>query len=349
MKLFAEVYMSINTLKLNGSCLKIGVSGIVLFMGHLVYSQPARSLSHWQPETLSSPQWDKDFSEFLSVDSVRYEQREVTAEQISQLQNMLMADRYRDLWPEIAVFVGEFSQSQETVPILIDYIKRDDLGSIDAIIEQAEMKGSADVFKRLERKKWAKMRCLRSIGIIGGDVAKEFLLAAVTEEGAQDLGRAWYDGEGIPTEHVLRSVRYSVLKGLVYLRDPEVNATIDTLYARMVADFENWEQSRFLSGLIDAMAYKECIRDIGLKRFLSIQDYGHSRCLSLLSPYLDRYSVHTSMPRQNRAWNWVLRKAVFVRYRLFTPLGLLLMATAAIGFRCLIKRCWASEGTNSKE
>ena len=89
------------------------------------------------------------------------------------LYGLLDDELYAPYWGNISTVIGNVSDDPNTVPILLNYFKRDD----------------GEKLNWMQGKIWT----LAHIGKIGGDAADSILRKAITKEGARELAKDWLD------------------------------------------------------------------------------------------------------------------------------------------------------------
>lgn len=205
-------------------------------------------------ENLDDPQVfvKQDWTRGMPYDII---QRHIQQEEIPQLHEMLSDTDYKDYWPIVATIIGKISSDPNSVPILVDYIKRDDCEYLS------------------EEMIFLKTGLPRYLGWIGGEKAKEVLMGAVSQDGALVLVENWIGSRPIlrlwPTrDRALQIIQYSIIHGLAYLDDPEATAMIKELHTEAVKHYEaTGTIKRLLCGLIDARIKIACREELGEDRF----------------------------------------------------------------------------------
>jgi hypothetical protein len=192
--------------------------------------------------------------------------------------------RQSSSWPKIAQLMGYMGEDAQTARFLLDYVRR---------AEDWKPLNDAVLFNRMV----GKVKVLKWVGKIGDKDSVEVLRKALTEEGAKDLAKDWIDGP-MPewakkaNGRVVELIRGTAAIGLVYSQDAEGIRLVEKEYERVHEGRKKGEAvSEYYNQLIDAMAARDMIRDMGKQEFFKL--LGSEKEVDAMSPYLRKYS-----------WNW---------------------------------------------
>lgn len=198
----------------------------------------------------------------------------IQKEEVPVLHDMLGDAKYRPYWPIVALVIGKISRDVNSVPLIVEYIKRDDSDVLTSDMARI------------------KMALVRNLGIIGGVTAKETLKWAATEDGAMAMLDKWIDEDIViktwkNRENAIRSFRGAALDGLSFLREEDSNKFIEGLYYKEVKKHQEKIETPFLSYLVDSMAIKDCLKEMDIDEWIETEMSGD---FNVLIPYIQKYS-----------------------------------------------------------
>ncbi len=199
---------------------------------------------------------------------------------LDALYKMLNNEQYVSDWPYIAQAVGMISTDTNSVPIIVDFVQRNDIANHE------------DVWIR------DKIDALTYVGKIGGEMAYHVLKDAVTREGAVRLAQAWIDSESLKGEDWTRNdqvrfIRKAAAEGLVLLRQTRANDIIEELYVascRSISQYAIQRKTNLNSYLVQYLAARDYIKDHSFDEYLVMRDdYEMLLSTAGLRPYMFRY------------------------------------------------------------
>ncbi len=210
-------------------------------------------------------------------------------DQLPMLHEMLEDANYAPHWPTVARLIGYVSDDPNSIPLLLNYLKKDDSNYFRTPGEVGNLLG----------KIWTPAY----IGMIGGDQADTILREAVTSEGAAKLAENWIDGPLVGNndrwsdkEEVLLYLRNAVLHGLVCTGKKENIELVKGMYFAKGADMERNIKMRMY--LLDAVTKSEYIGHHGREAFFELQGNSH-KLLGALQPYIMKYFEHEKQVQVN--------------------------------------------------
>jgi len=192
---------------------------------------------------------------------------------------MLNDETYAANWHNISRVIGFVSHDLASADVLWDYFQRSD----------------REYFSAAPSILSGKIYCLALIGKIGAPQYDQVLQRAATLEGAEDLARNWINqAEVEPVSNrdaVLRRIRSSALKGLIYSQEPENIRFVQQLYEqeREYCNKNN-TKTEFMSALIDCMGYQDYIAEHGLD-FLLMEISLGSPLRESLASHIKKYMI----------------------------------------------------------
>ncbi|MBN1975146.1 MAG: carboxypeptidase regulatory-like domain-containing protein [Sedimentisphaerales bacterium] len=201
----------------------------------------------------------------------------IKPESLPQLYEMLKDSQYSHDWTAIAAMICFISNDQNSVNEIIKYVQRPkDL--------------SFDSFNVI-----GKSKILCWLGLIKTNQVTNILKNALTSEGAHELTKNWIDktedyNDTIKTkEEILGLIRGSTAIGLVHSQYPTNIRLVEQLYEQEHAKCkEKRIFTELYRQLVDAMAIRDLIKDIGMEEYLNLQGTEHNK----LSPYIRKYDWH---------------------------------------------------------
>jgi len=199
-------------------------------------------------------------------------------EDMPQLYDMLSDETYAANWHNISNVIGLFSHNPASADVLWDYFQRDD----------------SEYFSAAPSSLTGKIYALAWIGKIGAPQYDQVLRQAATLEGAEEIARNWVNQAEVEQvsnrASVLRRIRSSALKGLIYSQEPENIRFVQQLYEQELEYCNtNNTKTKFMSALIDCMGYQDYIEDHGLDFLLMEISVGSPLRESLVS-HIRKYS-----------------------------------------------------------
>jgi hypothetical protein len=190
-------------------------------------------------------------------------------------------------WPKIARLMGCVGDDAETARDLLEYMRR---------AEKWDGLKDNDLFSRMT----GKISTLQWVGKIGGKESVAELKKALTEAGAKDLAKEWINGplpEWSKTEEgvTVQLIRGTAAIGLVQSQDAEGIRLVEQEYERVHEGRKNGEAvSEYYNQLVDAMASRDMIRDMGKEEFLNLS--GSEIKGQAIRPYLMKYNWTSQQP-----------------------------------------------------
>jgi len=199
-------------------------------------------------------------------------------EDMPQLYGMLNDETYAANWHNISRVIGWVSHDSASADVLWDFFQRDD----------------SEYFSDAPSSLSGKIYCLALIGKIGAPQYDQVLRQAATLEGAEEIAHNWIEQAEVEQvsnrDAVLRRIRSSALKGLIYSQEPE-----NIRFARQLYEQEleycntNNTKTKFMSALTDCMGYQDYIAEHGLDFLLMEISVGSPARESLMS-HIRKYS-----------------------------------------------------------
>jgi hypothetical protein len=200
---------------------------------------------------------------------------------LPRLRAALKDPQQASAWPKIAQLTGYLGEDAGTARDLLEYVRR------------AEAWGALkdnELFNRMV----GKVKVLRWVGKIGDKDSVAVLKKAMTEAGAKELAKDWIDGRlpewsGKVAGRTVELLRGTAAIGLVYSQDAEGIRLVELEYERVHAGRKNGEAgSEYYNQLIDAVATRDMMRDMGKQGFLDLM--GSEKEMDSMSPYLRKYN-----------------------------------------------------------
>jgi hypothetical protein len=223
--------------------------------------------------------------------SYKHAKRLITKNKLPVLYEMLEDVNYAPDWHKVATLIGYISEDPCSVPILLDYIKRDDKWNWN-IADRA-----ASIGRLL-----GKISALIGIGRIGGEQANIILRNSTTEEGATQLAKIWIEGQ-LPTsvkskEEVVAYIKGRAAMGLISSRKPENIEIVRQLFAKEEAYCkENRKVTKFYKDLASAIAVQDFTEKNGYEAYLNL--LGSGRYFNAMMPYVAKYMVNFEKNNEN--------------------------------------------------
>jgi hypothetical protein len=199
-------------------------------------------------------------------------------ESVPVLHEMLEDTQYFFHWYNIAVALCYISKDPNSVEEIVKYIQRPKELSNEGF----------DVI--------GKGRILSSIGFIKNNKVNDFLTKALTADGAAELTKSWIDktqdyNDTVKTkEEMFGFIRGSAAIGLIHSQFPTNIRLVEQLYEKEYAMCKEQRiYTELFNQLVDAMAIRDLIEDIGIEEYLKLQGKEHNR----LSPYIVKYDLRS--------------------------------------------------------
>jgi hypothetical protein len=197
----------------------------------------------------------------------------ITKDKLPRLNEMLNDQEYAPYWHNIARVIGYISDDPNSVPILLNYFKRDDGVNVSSLV--------------------GKIWSIAFIGKIGGEQADEILKNAVTEDGAIEIASNWINQELWPDKtwdksEVIEYIRNAAMIGLVLTRKSDNLDIVKNIYEdayNRVVKTKKW--TRLCAYAIDSMAANDFIAEHGMEEYLNLTGGEEIRSLT---PYSMKYS-----------------------------------------------------------
>jgi hypothetical protein len=196
------------------------------------------------------------------------------SESIPVLHELLSDPQYSFHWYNIASSICYVSKDLNSVEEIVKYIQRPKELSNEGF----------DVI--------AKGRILSSVGFIKNNKANDLLAKTLNVDGTAELTKNWIDktedyNDTIPNkEEMLGLIRGSAAIGLIHSQFPTNIRLVEQLYEK---EYDICKEKRIntelFNQLVDAMATKDLIEEIGMEEYLKLQGKEHNR----LSPYIRKY------------------------------------------------------------
>ena len=248
----------------------------------------SRAIFAQSQEALDKVVFDQRYSdcrEFIKLqwlNGIPYRQtrRLLEEDSLAALYQMLEDPQYASRWPDIAKIIGFISEDANSVPELVNYIRRRE----DWSTVRTDREGVARIVGKVKTLLW--------VGLVGGETANTLLRKAVTLEGARELAKEWIDGElpgsfGNKRSELVELIQGSAAIGIVHSQHAENMRLVEQEYRQVHADCEkNKVATEYYNQLCDAMAIRDLIAEKGMKEYLGSLGAGGNE----LSPYLKRYS-----------------------------------------------------------
>lgn len=152
------------------------------------------------------------------------------------LYELLSNQAYIDAWARMTVIIGLQGNADKAVPILIEYLERNDsfLGPNSG------------------RHYFGKATVLEDLGFLGGSLAEETLRKAITYQGSRDLAAAWLDEAPAEQGDFTVHMRARAARGLILTQKPANNTVVEDEYTRLIPEirrldalYENVRRERF--------------------------------------------------------------------------------------------------------
>jgi len=244
------------------------------------------------PEALDQALFDKKYGdprEFVKLrwyNGMNYKQarRLIKKDQLPLLHQMLQDPNYAPYWHAVARLIGFVSDDPNSIPVLLDYFQRDDSWNW-------EKRGTL-----AHRRLGGKIDALKWIGKIGRHQVNALLRAAVTEDGAAELAKAWLGHGLVPKSSTFNTIANTIVRirgraaeGLVLTEDKENIDVVKRLFAKEI-DYcrANKKISRLYNPLRSAIAYHDFIADNDREALFSL--FGSQELRRQLRPYIKKYS-----------------------------------------------------------
>lgn len=218
----------------------------------------------------------------------------LSGEDLPILLSLLTDESAQDFRYKTLIVIAYFGRGDEVARELVDFVKRPE--TLHTYFDSPKLDDKANAIEYL--------------GIVGGPIAQEVLVAAATEQGAWNLAAGWWnDVHPDVLAHQMDfflTMRYRAARGLAYTKDPAHNRIIEFMYADALSNarqiVEKYEdqtlglslcspKERSIVDFYVEMAWVLAIRDtinaIGLESYLP-------RIFSMNFPdpgYLKKYEV----------------------------------------------------------
>jgi len=220
----------------------------------------------------------RDPREFVKREHIPYglTHKLINKEQLPLLHKMLEDEKYAPYWHNIARVIGYISDDPNSVPILLNYFKRDDGSNVSSLA--------------------GKMWSIAFIGKIGGEQADDILRQAYTRNGAAALAQNWLDKQQWPKREwkgkkdVINYITNAAIQGLVYSGKKQNIKIVEQLYKEEAAKVKKTKRpTKLCAYLVDAMAARAFIADHNDKceAFFALTPQKQSKALR---PYLRKYT-----------------------------------------------------------
>jgi hypothetical protein len=166
---------------------------------------------------------------------------------------------------------------------------------VDFLIRSEDLSGY--YWSVAQRAILAKAETLMWVGKIGGPEAVPILQSSLTEEGAALMSAAWADnlpnagprGPRLDRAWAIQLLRGKAAVGMAYLGDAEVFTAVERLYHEELARAKATEgMTNLPSGLVDAMAMRDMIQDLGFEGMLRVLTADDQ--ISVVFPYIQKYT-----------------------------------------------------------
>jgi hypothetical protein len=224
--------------------------------------------------------------------SYKHAKRLITKDKLPILYKMLKDKNYASEWAKVATLIGYVSDDPCSVPVLLEYIKRDDKWNWN-VADRATSIG------RL----LGKISALIWIGKIGGEQANIILKNSATEQGAAQLAKNWIEGQ-LPTsvkskEEIIDYIRSNAVMGLIYSRKPENIEIARQLFTKEEARCrKNREETEFYRGSASAIAIQDFAEENGFDTYLNF--LGTNQHINAMIPYLTKYLLNFDKNGENK-------------------------------------------------
>ncbi|HUT30417.1 MAG TPA: hypothetical protein VMX13_11555 [Sedimentisphaerales bacterium] len=180
---------------------------------------------------------------------------------------------YAPYWHNVARLIGYVSDDANSIPLLLDYFKRDEGGDVSLLV--------------------GKIWSLAFIGKIGGEQADEILKNAVTEDGAIEIASNWINQELWPEKNwdkseVIEYIRNAAMIGLVFTRKSDNLGIVKNIYEdEFNRVLKTKKATRLCAYTIDSMAANDFIAEHSMEDYLNL---GGAEEIRSLTPYIMKYS-----------------------------------------------------------
>lgn len=219
---------------------------------------------------------------------------------VAVMLDMLRDPRYQEDWGRLSDLLAHLDEGTEAQHAIIHLIQRGDVWPRND--------------RKLERFILMKISAVTALGHTNGDVARATARDALTENGATELAQKWLLRE-LPgrfqsnPDRVVALIRGRAAMGLVYSLDEESVQLVENLYESVAPrvkkqrerqkenslgfyDLTLQEQGldKLYSGLVDALAMRDLISDVGYEQLLLYGGDGET-FFHLIGPYLTKYRI----------------------------------------------------------
>ena len=165
------------------------------------------------------------------------------------LYRLLDDEQYAPYWSNISTVIGYVSDDPNTVPVLLNYFKRDDGEKVNYMI--------------------GKIWSLAYIGKIGGKEADSILRKAITKEGAKELAKDWLDeqlwqdkGKYANKDNVIIDIQHAAIIGLLFTTKKENWKIVEDLYNQdKETSIKKGRKTDIVSYLTEAMGLRDFLVD----------------------------------------------------------------------------------------